>query len=434
LIQNGLRFYRFGMVLATLPLEPLPVKAISSWKSLLEDESGNVLVIAALSMTLLLGFGALATDVGVMLHVRRGAQTAADSAAITGAYELYYSDLVSAAKADAARNGFTDGSSGVSVAVNNPPLHGPSAGNAGYVEVIVTKTQSTFLMRLFNRNSLNVSARAVATRGINQNCLYALGTTGTDITVTNGVQIDFTGCNLYGNSTSNSDFSGSGGAHLTANNINLVGNQNVSNGAHINATVNTGTVPLSDPLGYLSPPSYSPSSCLADPINNQWFGGTKTIGPSGGGTVCYNGLQISQGDTVSLNPGTYIINGQLSFQGGATISGTGVTFYLPPGASLNIANGIAQTLTAPTSGTYNGVLFYQDRQNSTAESLQGGASSSFEGIMYFPAANFTFTNGTNTTTYAAIISKTVTFSGGTKVQNYALKNSASPLNTPRLVE
>jgi Flp pilus assembly protein TadG len=411
------------------------MRALRMWKDRLRDESGQVLIFAALGMTVLLGFAGLATDVGLLFNVRRAAQSAADSAAVTGAQEIFYGDVSAAAKADSARNGFTDGANNATVTVNNPPAHGSFSGNGSYVEVIVTRNQPTFLMSLFNRKKMLVSARAVAGLAPTQNCVYTLNRTGTDITATNGVQVDFTGCNMYGNSSSSSDFLASGGAHLTVDNINLVGNYSQSNGAHVTANFNTGLPPVTDPLSYLSPPSYSPSSCVADPIGGRWgSNGTYTIGPTSGGTICYNGLNASNIQSATLRPGLYIINGQMTFGGGANITGNGVTFYLPPGASLNIANGITETLSAPTSGTYNGVLFYQDRQNTTAESLQGGAGSSLKGILYFPTANFTFTNGTNTSTYAAIICGSLNFSGGTKVQNYGKINTASPLNAPRLVE
>ncbi len=408
--------------------------AISGRTRRLGDESGQVLIVAALAMTALLGFVALGTDVGLMFYVRRSAQTAADSAAITAAQELKYGDAVSAAKADASLNGFTDGASGTTVTVNSPPASGANAGIAGYVEVIVNRAQPTVFMRALSRKSMAVTARAVATLGKTKNCVYTLGTSGSDISLTGGVQVDMTDCNLYGNSTSSSDLSASGGASLTASTINLSGGQSVSGGAHVSAAMNTGIPAVSDPLGYLNPPSFTSSSCLPDPgKNGAW--GTYNIGPaSSGGTVCYNGMKFANGATATLNPGLYIINGTLSFQGGTTVTGTGVTFYLPVGASLDIANGANETLTAPTSGTYNGILFYQDRQNSTGETLQGGASSVFQGILYFPAANFTFTGGTSTNTYASIISRSLTFSGGTKVKNYADINSATPLAAPRLVE
>ena len=51
----------------------------------LRDESGQTLVLAALMGVLLLGFMALALDVGLLFNARRKVQIAADAAATAGA-------------------------------------------------------------------------------------------------------------------------------------------------------------------------------------------------------------------------------------------------------------------------------------------------------------------------------------------------------------
>src|ERR1700733_14933047 len=101
----------------------------------LGDESGQSLIVAALCMTCLMGFVALAADVGVLLHERRLVQIAADSGAIAGASELGFSDVVAAATADATANGFTGAANGASVSVSIGPLTGPHTGDRNYVEV-----------------------------------------------------------------------------------------------------------------------------------------------------------------------------------------------------------------------------------------------------------------------------------------------------------
>jgi Flp pilus assembly protein TadG len=47
---------------------------------ILRDESGQTLIFVALSMTVMLGVVAMATDVGTLFHDRRSLQIAADSA------------------------------------------------------------------------------------------------------------------------------------------------------------------------------------------------------------------------------------------------------------------------------------------------------------------------------------------------------------------
>ena len=56
---------------------------------LLANESGSVIIIVALLMTLFLGFVALAIDVGHLLVVRNELQNAADATALAGSSYLY---------------------------------------------------------------------------------------------------------------------------------------------------------------------------------------------------------------------------------------------------------------------------------------------------------------------------------------------------------
>ena len=398
-------------------------------RELRRDEEGQTIVLAALCMTLLLGFVALSVDVGLMFHAKRAMQTAADSGAIAGALETNYGDVTAAAQKDAALNGFTDGTGGVTVAVNNPPLSGAFAGNHAYVEVIVSSAQATYFMRVFNVSSAIVRARSVATLGQTQNCVYTLNPSGTDISITNGATVQMSECALYGASSSSSALLMNGNGVLNAGGVNLVGGYSITNGASSTVTPTTGIAPISDPLGFLPKPTFNAGSCLADP--NYGYGPHSVS--AGGGTVCYNGFHTAGGGTETFASGLYIINGAFSVQGGSTISGTGVTFYLPPGASFYLSNGSIFNFTAPTSGAYNGVLFYQDRANSNAATFQGGATSTMQGILYFPDANVTLDNGTGTS-WASVVAGSLTFAGGATVKNYADVNASNPLSSARLVE
>ena len=405
-------------------------------RKILGEECGQTLVLGALCMSVLVAFLGLAVDAGLAFCVKRSAQSAADSAAVTAAQELPYGSVAIAAKAEAGLNGYTDGTNGVTVTVNTPPLNGPHKADASYAEVIVSRNIKTIFMGIMKHGTMTVSARAVAATGQLQNCVYALGTTGIDINASNGVTVQLNNCAMFGNSSSANDLSVTGGAHLNAAAFNLVGSYALTNGGVINPSPLTGQRAVADPLAALAPPTWTSSSCVADPVGGRWgTNGKYTIGPSSGGTVCYNGLNISNGVTATLNPGLYIINGALTVGGGSNISGAGVSFYLPVGASTSIANGINFNLAAPTSGAWDGILFYQDRNNSTAESIQGGATSVLKGILYFPKANFTFANGTNTGTYASIICNTLTFAGGATLTNYSQLNTSSPLASgTRIVE
>ena len=347
----------------------------------LQDESGQALVFTALCMTCLFGMIAFAADVGVMLRERRALQVAADAAAVAGASELAYGGAAAAAQTASAINGFTDGSNGVTVSVATPPSSGPHAGASGYVEVIVAKDQPTLFMKFFSFNSMNVKARAVATdAGIAQSCVIVTSKTASQaMSMQGSFDVSAPSCGVVVNSNAPDalNFTGSGGT-LTAGSVGVAGSASGKVGDSSPAPV-TGIVPVSDPLQDVPAPPYTASSCTTVPT-------TSTIGPaSSGGTVCYNGSGKKSTITlnnVTLNPGIYVMNGDVSFSG--TVTGTGVTMYLLGG--LDASNGTLN-LTAPTGGSYAGILFFSARTDTSPLTFdKGSASGVLKGIIYAPAA------------------------------------------------
>src|SRR5205823_13485470 len=65
------------------------------------DSPGQVLVVVALLLTVLLAFSGLAIDVGRQVAERRHVQTAADAGALAACHSLIAGDSDSAASADA---------------------------------------------------------------------------------------------------------------------------------------------------------------------------------------------------------------------------------------------------------------------------------------------------------------------------------------------
>ena len=83
-----------------------------------------MLVNFVLMLTVLLGFCALALDIGMFELKRLQLQNAADAAALSGMLELERNNLSgwqTAAAADATQNGFTQGVAGATVAITNAP-------------------------------------------------------------------------------------------------------------------------------------------------------------------------------------------------------------------------------------------------------------------------------------------------------------------------
>src|SRR5258708_6198374 len=145
----------------------------------LKDEDGQTLVLTALCMTALLGFMALALDVGVLFRARRNMQIGADAAAMAGTTELFYNGTANVqqkAFAAAKANGVDQSVSGNTVTVTLPPVSVGGTSCATCVEVqLATPNRTAFMGIITHRNSLNVSAMAVAgSPTTSQTCVYVM--------------------------------------------------------------------------------------------------------------------------------------------------------------------------------------------------------------------------------------------------------------------
>jgi hypothetical protein len=413
---------------------------------ILNGESGQVLVTGVICIGLLMGFMAVAIDVGLLYRAKRIMQIAADAGAVDGAAELPIGDWSEAGNAGAALNGFSNGVNGATVSVNNPPVYGAYAGNSHYVEVIVSESEPVFFMKVFGYGAMTVTARAVATDVPASTCIYTLSSASAGssdspaggVYVTGSADLNLPSCGILDDGTGSYAVHVTGGATLTAEALGIVGTDTVHNGGVLKpSSPVTGMTPVSDPLaGTVSPP---PSSDYSSGCSSATYGtGTYTVGPSSPtGYVCYSSFTVSKGSpTINFNPGLYIFNGSggLNIGSGTILNGTGVTFYFVNGASFTISNGATANLSAPTSGAYSGFLFYQDPTDSAADSIVGGSSAGVNGIFYLPDANLTLANGTSTTFDVDLVVGSLTMSGNATLDPYSPTDGASPLSSPTLAE
>lgn len=397
----------------------------------LRDERGQATVLMGVCIASLCGMAALSVDVGMLFRAKRVTQNAADAAAIAGAMEMPYSDWSTAAKAASAQNGLTDGVNGVTVTVTKP---------GSKIQVIVAQSAPTYFMKVFHLSSMNVAARAVAALGPGAGCIFTLNQSGVDVGLSGTGDLSMPDCGIIIDSTSAKALTLTGNSSISAKYIGVVGNYSdgSSNPNSLTPTPVTGVVPTSDPLGFETPPTFSYSSCVADPHPNPSSGNSVTIGPAvSGGTVCYNGLTVSGSGTVNLTPGTYIINGGFSSSGSAAVSGTGVTFYLaPPNGAVSLTGSGALTISAPLDNTYccNGILFYQDPNDTNSMKITGSGSSVIKGIVYAPSASLALAGSSGAQFYMNMVVNTLSISGDNSLQNYSKVNPNTPLTTARLVE
>lgn len=142
------------------------------------SERGQILVIVAAGLVVLMGISALAIDLGFSWMLRRQEQNAADPAAIAAARHLQdaFGDPAwdqGNAEDDACfyaqQNGFFIGDSRCANAitagdlqVHSPPISGPHSGQPGHVQVIIRETHPSFFGRIFRSEDPVVATSAVA--------------------------------------------------------------------------------------------------------------------------------------------------------------------------------------------------------------------------------------------------------------------------------
>jgi hypothetical protein len=393
-----------------------------------KKEAGQALVFGVLVLGIvLMGFAGLGIDIGVMRYDKRLQQTAADAAAIAGASNISSGGVTAGAQAASATNGFTDGSNNVTVTVNNGPTSGPHNGDTNYVEVLVAAIQPTYFMKVLGISTQTVTARAVATdltNGIQSGCLYTLGppsATIQGININGNATLNATSCGIV----DNGNFDPTGGAlNVNAGTFGVSGTCNGSGCGKASVTCADqsaancpayGTPAAGNPLASLTPP--------CSPCTGGTMGSGTTFNPGP-----YTSISLTGNGTVTFNPGTYIMRGNLSCAGNHTITGTGVTFYFTNGATFSCTGNNTINLSAPTTGTYAGILFYQDPADTNGPSLGGNTGSSYNGVIYFPSSQVTFFGNASGISAGVVVAESFALSGHPTVNLTGLSGITPPTN------
>lgn len=393
------------------------------------DKSGSPMIYTGLIVAVLFGFGGLAVDAGMWYATKRSAQSAADAAALAGALEVARgstaTEIETRAKADAESNGYSSGS-GATIIINNPPTSGPSAGQAGAVEAIVQQPVASFLSAAFRSKQVTVAARAVASYRIAESCVYVMDPSeDAALSVPGTADVDMD-CGAQVNSVSPIAIDQVGASCMTATSLATAGG---ASGTCLDPQPDEDMSQVEDPFAYLTAPAAAAGPC--DYASLVTVSSPTTLDP---GNYC-GGLKITK--DVDFNPGEYVIGGEgLHIQGNCDVTGDEVTFYFPdtvtgydPGPSaLYIAGTADVQLSAPTTGDYQGLLFYLD-QNIDPDLdiiLQGGADMELEGVIYGINNHMRFAGGSDGIDgWVVIVVDTIEFTG-----NSNIAGATTPMDLP----
>ena len=354
------------------------------------SQQGAVAILVALLLPALLGLMALAIDVGYVLARRNHMQVAADSAALLAANARQHGEDIGTATAMAyigtTANGFQNNINSTLVTVNIPPGGSQSfAADNRYVRVTLTQPVQAFLAWIFGVTHTTTSAMAIAGPASSAGpCLLTLANSGAGAFKLDGnATVTTNQCGVYINSNNRAALQISGTATLSATPIQVVGGY-TTNGSVTISPITTGVSASTDPFASLPMPVFS-GCTFTDYLSSG--NGNLTLSA---GTYC-GGITITGKPTITFSPGVYVLyGGGLKLPSNLSpVTGTGITFYNSgsnsyPNSSLNLSGNLVLSFSAPTSGTYAGMLFMQDPLNTKAATMVGNAGASFTGNLYFP--------------------------------------------------
>lgn len=387
---------------------------------MLRSRSGGIAVITALSLPILVGATAFTAQSVEWVWARRAMQRQADSAAIAGAFALSQSrSVATTVTSDLARNGNT--AIPVTSLTENAPTKGAYAGNSRAVRVALTSNMPLWILSAFAGKTVSINVEATAAVvGFGEYCAIALQNTPVvGITMTGSTTVNLN-CGMITNSPAADTVSAGGSSTIAASPIAAVGGILPSSNYPAGTQLFPYSVPQQDPYAGLPTPNISSSSNNGNVQPNQ----TKTLSPGN-----YSGMDLK--GNVTLNPGVYYVDGStFSANSGAIITGTGVTIILTSKTAASSPSSIAQlnlngnatlNLTAPTTGPYAGILFYQDRRavdNGGSNVINGNSGSTLQGAIYFPGQAISFTGNTGMNINCIkLVGYRLTFTGNSNVSN-----------------
>ena len=349
-------------------------------------ERGQALPIIAICFVVIFGFVALAVDVGANQYRQRMQQTAADAAAIAGASEAQYSslssDITAAAQADATSNGFTTDANDT-VTVNWPPASGNYSGVTSAVQVVITSTRPNVFGGIIGQSSTSVvtTATAILTSNGTAPCVYQLDPHGSFTENSGTLFAPTCGIIANGNSVYNN-------GTITAASIGYAGLITENGTTFVDASPEP-SIPATDPCAQISGCAYltdnPPATTPCDHTNLSYNGQQSVILQPG---VYCGGLTLNGGVNATFSRGLYVFTGNVTSNGGNVLTGTNVTFDFTSG-SITLNGSETATLSAPTTGNYSNVLFYQPKANTSTPTLNAGNVGSLVGALYFPGGTVT---------------------------------------------
>jgi Flp pilus assembly protein TadG len=258
----------------------------------------------------------------------------------------------------------------------------------------VTAAVPVHFLNMIGIQTITITVTATAKQGNSSNsCVLVLvldRTASQALLMNSGADIEAPQCEVHVVSNGINAAIFNAQTTLNAAKICLAGSSVIDNGgSHPNLVKSCTTA--TDPFAGNLP---TPSSSSCNYSNGNYNGGSTTLSP---GVYCgwfnFNGT-----NNITFQPGVYVIkNGGWNVNGG-TWTGTGVTFYFADTSKIQFNSGVKATLSAPTSGTYAGILMYEATGLSQSQFvLDDSKGHQLTGLIYLPSRQMTVNSGADLT-------------------------------------
>lgn len=410
-------------------------------------EKGQAIVLIALALVAMIGFGALAVDAGRDYAERRRAQNAADTAAFAAAFHASQNkgatnaELEAIALAQAAENGFIRDAK-VDIAIYHPPVDPEYAARADadrFYQVVVTTAIAPAFAQVVSQGERYIQVEAIAevipSKSLTDgNALHAASKTaspamwfagGGGAKADEDGNVTVNGGNVFSNSGAvvSGKMNGSGKITVNGGGINVVGGFDKVGSGIISPVPTTNIDPQE--IEDLPVPDCTTSAAFPERTFNK---NQPTMDPG----RYTNTVKINNGD-MHLKKGMYCFEQGFDFSGGRITSdpegvflvvlGGGITINGNSTSELYRANGIEDQ-----AGTmWSGMLIYV--ASNEVVKITGGASLDLAGTVYAPRSHCDIGGNSKPNTIlgfsSSIICDTVKVHGSAKVQiNYRDEENA----------
>jgi hypothetical protein len=398
------------------------------WFAALRAERGQALIFTTMAMVAIIGMAAIALDGGRYLVRRRALQNAVDAASLAAVAELPNSpsNAITVAEDYLRLNGIDPAAPDVTNSLTTPFGADPNR-----IEITASLQTNTLLAGVFGTSFMYPQARAVAEKidnlDIGDYAFVALSETACEAFDKSGSgHLTLPSGGLFVNSSCPdraSKISGSGNIYADSYDHYFEGGLD-GDLSQIVAPIRPMPVRLTDPLASLPVPDLDAIGISPDSFGTASYAETlqvdddTTLRPG----VYYGGIDVSGGDTITMEPGIYVMAGG-GFKGTGTpgFVANGVFIYntsnpsgLGPDADcdqLDFTGGGDFSFIPMSSGPYENISFWQDVSCTVRMHITGGQNKGVPGVIYLPGGWLDLSGGGDMGA-GQVIANTIKFSGG----------------------